>query len=109
MPLRYTEDPAPLASVYDVSEKYIIFYSSRDEDGKMWCPVRIILSFSALNPSLTDPCGSGLSCRRRYRREDVLSSEQAIGADCMGGTESGVRTELPTNSPRPGLLFPLHC
>ncbi len=39
MPLRYTEDPASLESVKDISEKYIVFYSSRGEDGKLWCPV----------------------------------------------------------------------
>ncbi|PSR71085.1 hypothetical protein PHLCEN_2v13054 [Hermanssonia centrifuga] len=38
MPLRYTEDPASLESVKDISEKYIVFYSSRGEDGKLWCP-----------------------------------------------------------------------
>lgn len=40
MPLRYTEDPASLDSVKNAPEQYIIFYSSRDADGKMWCPVR---------------------------------------------------------------------
>ncbi|KAJ3531998.1 hypothetical protein NM688_g7490 [Phlebia brevispora] len=41
MPLRYTEDPASLDSVKHVPEQYIIFYSSRDKDGKLWCPVCI--------------------------------------------------------------------
>lgn len=39
MPLRYTEDPASLELVKDVPEQYIIFYSSRDADGNLWCPV----------------------------------------------------------------------
>ncbi|KAI0348297.1 hypothetical protein BDW22DRAFT_1424485 [Trametopsis cervina] len=38
MPLRYTDDPAAPESVQDVAEKYVIFYASRGEDGKMWCP-----------------------------------------------------------------------
>ncbi|KAI0695648.1 hypothetical protein BC835DRAFT_1273059 [Cytidiella melzeri] len=38
MPLRYTEDPAATATVHDASDKYLIFYSSCDENGKMWCP-----------------------------------------------------------------------
>ena len=39
MPLRAitTADPALLATV---PEEYLIFFSSRDESGKLWCPVR---------------------------------------------------------------------
>ncbi len=42
MPLRYTEDPADLNAVKNAPEQYIVFYSSRDKDGKMWCPVRTL-------------------------------------------------------------------
>lgn len=44
MPIRTTEDPAKLESVETASEKYLIFYSSRNEQGKLWCPVRILSS-----------------------------------------------------------------
>ena len=39
MPLRYTDDPASLESLNNIPEEYVIFYSSRDENGRMWCPV----------------------------------------------------------------------
>ena len=42
MPLRYTDDPASLDSVKNAPEEYIVFYSSRDADGKLWCPVRTL-------------------------------------------------------------------
>ena len=42
MPLRYTDDPASLDSVKNAPEEYIVFYSSRDAGGKLWCPVRTL-------------------------------------------------------------------
>ena len=39
MPIRHSDDPASPETVKDVPEDFIVFYSSRDEDGKMWCPV----------------------------------------------------------------------
>ena len=51
MPLRYTEDPASLQSAKDIPEQYVIFYSSRDENGRMWCPVCRCLGA----PDLCDP------------------------------------------------------
>ncbi|KAI0785339.1 hypothetical protein BC629DRAFT_1288801 [Irpex lacteus] len=38
MPLRYTEDPASVDTVHAASDKYLIFYSSRDDSGELWCP-----------------------------------------------------------------------
>ena len=51
MPLRYTEDPASLQSAKDIPGQYVIFYSSRDQNGRMWCPVRRRLGA----PDLCDP------------------------------------------------------
>lgn len=39
MPIRYTRDPATPEDVKDAPEEFIVFYSSRDEDGRLWCPV----------------------------------------------------------------------
>lgn len=41
MPLRETQDPALSANLQDAKEEYLIFYSSRDEAGKLWCPVSL--------------------------------------------------------------------
>ncbi|KAI0081080.1 hypothetical protein K474DRAFT_1588315 [Panus rudis PR-1116 ss-1] len=38
MPIRYTEDPADIASLKVAPEKFLIFYSSRLPDGSLWCP-----------------------------------------------------------------------
>ncbi|CAL1694528.1 unnamed protein product [Somion occarium] len=38
MPLRATQDPADVESVKDVPEKFLVFFSSRDETGRLWCP-----------------------------------------------------------------------
>lgn len=42
MPIRTSEDPAKLESVKEASEKYLVFYSSRHEGGKLWCPVSVL-------------------------------------------------------------------
>ncbi|OCH89557.1 hypothetical protein OBBRIDRAFT_813135 [Obba rivulosa] len=38
MPLRETEDSTDSVTLQDVKEPFLIFYSSRDESGKLWCP-----------------------------------------------------------------------
>jgi len=38
MPLRISEDPAELSSVREAPEKILVFFSSRNEEGRMWCP-----------------------------------------------------------------------
>ncbi|KZP28877.1 hypothetical protein FIBSPDRAFT_947281 [Athelia psychrophila] len=38
MPLRTTDRLLDPSELDEVSEKYIIFYSSKDADGKLWCP-----------------------------------------------------------------------
>lgn len=38
MPIRYTNDPATPADLEGAAEDYIIFYSSRDARGQLWCP-----------------------------------------------------------------------
>ena len=40
MPLNTALNPLELSSYEDIKENFIIFYSSRDESGRMWCPVR---------------------------------------------------------------------
>lgn len=40
MPLNQTSDSGDPASLTDVQEDFMIFYSSRDESGSLWCPVR---------------------------------------------------------------------
>lgn len=47
MPLRLSEDPAQVAQIREASEKFLVFYSSRDEEGKMWCPVRDVQTKSS--------------------------------------------------------------
>ncbi|EMD32639.1 hypothetical protein CERSUDRAFT_99370 [Gelatoporia subvermispora B] len=38
MPLHETHDPADSVSLKDAKESYLVFYSSRDDSGKLWCP-----------------------------------------------------------------------
>ncbi|KAI0275137.1 hypothetical protein BC834DRAFT_851316 [Gloeopeniophorella convolvens] len=38
MPLDTAADPSALTSWADIKENFVIFYSSRDENGRMWCP-----------------------------------------------------------------------
>ncbi|KAL6307697.1 hypothetical protein BKA93DRAFT_727092 [Sparassis latifolia] len=38
MPLHETEDPATLSLLREVQQDFVIFYSSRDEGGELWCP-----------------------------------------------------------------------
>jgi len=38
MPLDTIEDPFELSSFECVKQNFVIFYASRDDDGKMWCP-----------------------------------------------------------------------
>lgn len=41
MPLAASQDPANPATLGDgIQEQFLIFYASRDEEGKLWCPVR---------------------------------------------------------------------
>ena len=40
MPLQHSPDPAEPSWAQDVKTEYLIFFSSRDESGKLWCPVR---------------------------------------------------------------------
>jgi hypothetical protein len=40
MPLNTASNPLELSSYEDIKENFVIFYSSRDESGRMWCPVR---------------------------------------------------------------------
>ncbi|KAI0094461.1 hypothetical protein BDY19DRAFT_988302 [Irpex rosettiformis] len=81
MPLRYTEDPATVETVKTASEKYLIFYSSRGENGKLWCPVCFMITFIA-----------------RYRRKEILSSDSSFGPDCMGGTTGRVSAIQPPSN-----------
>jgi len=43
MPLRTAEDPLELKSWDDIPERFVIFFSSRNDDGKMWCPVSTVI------------------------------------------------------------------
>ncbi|KAI0334416.1 hypothetical protein GY45DRAFT_1318433 [Cubamyces sp. BRFM 1775] len=38
MPLQQSPDPAEPSWVQGVTADFLIFYSSRDESGKLWCP-----------------------------------------------------------------------
>ena len=40
MPLQHSPDPAGPAWAQECSADYLIFYSSREEGGNLWCPVR---------------------------------------------------------------------
>lgn len=44
MPLDTIEDPFELSSYESVKQDFVIFYASRDDDGKMWCPVSYSIS-----------------------------------------------------------------
>ncbi|KAI0308274.1 hypothetical protein B0F90DRAFT_1621821 [Multifurca ochricompacta] len=38
MPLNTAQNPFELSSYEDIRENFLIFYASRDESGRMWCP-----------------------------------------------------------------------
>jgi len=38
MPLNTVPKPFELSSYEGINENFVIFYSSRDESGRMWCP-----------------------------------------------------------------------
>jgi len=38
MPLNTVPSPLELSSYEGINEKFVIFYASRDESGRMWCP-----------------------------------------------------------------------
>jgi len=38
MPLNTALNPLQLSSYDDIKENFVIFYASRDDSGKMWCP-----------------------------------------------------------------------
>ncbi|VDB87520.1 unnamed protein product [Peniophora sp. CBMAI 1063] len=38
MPIQTVENPADLSAFSDVGADFVIFYSSRDDQGRMWCP-----------------------------------------------------------------------
>jgi hypothetical protein len=40
MPLNTVPSPLELSSYEGINENFVIFYASRDESGRMWCPVR---------------------------------------------------------------------
>jgi hypothetical protein len=44
MPLNTAVTPFQLSSYEDIKENFIIFYSSRDESGNLWCPVSALLT-----------------------------------------------------------------
>ncbi|KZP28878.1 hypothetical protein FIBSPDRAFT_1039232 [Athelia psychrophila] len=37
MPLRTTSDHLDPSALNEISEQYLLFYSSRDADGRLWC------------------------------------------------------------------------
>ncbi|KAH9897881.1 hypothetical protein C8Q73DRAFT_376168 [Cubamyces lactineus] len=57
MPLQHSPDPAEPSWVQGVTADFLIFYSSRDESGKLWCPVRPRPCLRVVNirPDRTDP------------------------------------------------------
>ncbi|KAI0734394.1 hypothetical protein C8Q72DRAFT_770184 [Fomitopsis betulina] len=38
MPIHETEDPAHLSALASVDQAFLVFYSSRDVSGTLWCP-----------------------------------------------------------------------
>ncbi|KAH9964260.1 hypothetical protein BC827DRAFT_1190086 [Russula dissimulans] len=38
MPLNAAPNPLQLSSYEDIKESFVIFYASRDDSGKIWCP-----------------------------------------------------------------------
>lgn len=55
MPLDTIEDPFELSSYESVKQDFVIFYASRDDDGKMWCPVSDSVSSSAKRSTARAP------------------------------------------------------
>ena len=58
MPLDTIDDPFELSSYESVKQNFVIFYASRDDDGKMWCPVSFSTSASARRSTAMAPPGA---------------------------------------------------
>ena len=104
MPIRYTDDPATPAALEGAPEDFVVFYSSRDESGKLWCPVH-----TAPFPDIAAAAHAlpGLPSRRGGDTEHVRGGRRASRADRLGGTEARVRLPRrgPGTRPLKGLAF----
>jgi hypothetical protein len=60
MPLNTVPNPLELSSYEGIDENFVIFYASRDESGRMWCPVRLIslLNLKDCRDTATLPAGA---------------------------------------------------
>lgn len=93
MPLQESTDPAAPSWAHAVTADFLIFYSSRDEDGRLWCPVRgcVRVTLRADRNPLSLPCTPpGLRCRRESRPEHVRARRGPIGRDCLRWPAPGV-------------------
>ncbi|KAI9452540.1 hypothetical protein BJY52DRAFT_1226047 [Lactarius psammicola] len=86
MPLDTIEDPFELSSYESAKHNFVIFYASRDDDGKMWCPAKHRHaahlapnegqgSYSELRMRLT---AYKLLIRRHRRHQDCRNVEEII-------------------------------
>jgi hypothetical protein len=61
MPLNTAATPLQLPSYEDIKENFVVFYASRDENGRMWCPVSALLMQTSTPP-----------CRAHWARQAIL-------------------------------------
>lgn len=81
MPLNTVSSPLELSSYEGINDNFVIFYASRDESGRMWCPVRWFSSLTASRVTATPPTrggsggekreAKGLGCKMRAVLEPV--------------------------------------
>jgi hypothetical protein len=72
MPLNTAAIPFQLSSYEDIKENFIIFYSSRDESGNMWCPVSAL--FTQTDTPCRAPKNAGLIFFKFYYTYPLLRS-----------------------------------
>lgn len=77
MPLNTVPNPLELSSYEGIDENFVIFYASRDESGRMWCPVRLIslLELKDCRDTATPPMACCLS--------EAFFTEPEFGAVCF--------------------------
>ena len=112
MPLNTAPNPFELSSYEDIKENFVIFYSSRDESGRMWCPVRRLSQSMFFFFVICSP-PSHMFIRRYRRHQDCREVEDLIArtfalADGPSGLiiYVGQRAECVTQPPL-GHLSPI--
>ena len=79
MPLNTVPNPLELSSYEGIDENFVIFYASRDESGRMWCPVRLDILARAQRLPRHCHAAHGAACCL----SEAFFTEPEFGAVCF--------------------------